>query len=129
MEAAAQVAHIYALCKPDGSHCYIGSTLGKLSQRLTRHKWRAATDERPHSRLYRFMNELGVESFNIELIATVPLEERFQTEALHIRRTDVILNRQVPGRTESQRRAEARLARVALSQHLAVLLDGALDER
>ena len=125
---AAQVAHIYALCKPDGSRCYVGSTLGKLSHRLTRHKWRAATDERPHSRLYRFMNELGVDLFKIELIATVPLEERFITEALHIRQSDGILNRQVPGRTQNQRRAEARLARVALEHHLAVLLEGALDE-
>ena len=110
------VARVYAIRSPDGLFCYIGSTLGSLRCRLTRHKWRALAGERPNSKLH-LMAQLGPETFTVELIATVPLNERFRTEAQHIR-SHGNLNMVMPLRTEAQRRAErraeARAARQAL---------------
>ena len=112
-----EVAHVYAIRSPDGLFCYIGSTLGSLRCRLTRHKWRALAGERPNSKLHSAMARLGPENYTIELIATVPLDERFRTEAQHIR-SHGNLNMVMPLRTEAQRRAErraeARAARQAL---------------
>ena len=115
MNAAAvdAVARVYAIVRPDGAMCYVGSTRETLQQRLVRHKWRALVGERPHSRLHNLMSQLGPENFTVELIEIVPIAERIQTEAKHIR-AHGILNMVIPGRTEAQRRAEARAARRAL---------------
>ena len=107
-------ALIYALCKPDGIRCYVGSTLGTLHRRLIRHRSRAATGERPHSRLHNLMRDLDPSLFTIELIESVPVAARLATEAHHIRAFGT-LNHQVPGRTQNQRRAEARAARALLA--------------
>ena len=107
------VAYVYAILNPDGARCYVGSTLGSLALRLSRHRSRARTNERPHSRLHNFMLERDPSNFTIEHIATVPIPERFQAEALLIREHG-ILNQIIPGRTRAQRRAEARAARAAL---------------
>ena len=108
-----EVAHVYAIRSPDGLFCYIGSTLGSLRCRLTRHKWRALAGERPNSKLHSAMARVGPENYTVELIATVPLDERFRTEAQYIR-SHGILNTVIPGRTRAERRAEARAARVEL---------------
>ena len=107
------VAYVYAILNPEGHRCYVGSTLGSLALRLSRHRSRARTNERPHSRLHNFMLERDPSNFTIEHIATVPIPERFQAEALLIREHG-ILNQIIPGRTRAQRRAEARAARAAL---------------
>jgi len=107
------VAYIYAILNPDGARCYVGSTLGSLARRLVRHRSRARTNERPHSRLHNFMLERDPANFTIEHIATVPIPERFATEARLIREHGT-LNYVIPGRTRAQRRAEARAARAAL---------------
>ena len=107
------VARVYAIRSPDGLFCYIGSTTGSLRGRLTRHKWRALAGERPNSKLHSAMAQNGPENYTIELIATVPLDERFRTEAQHIRSRGN-LNMIIPLRTRAERRAEARAARQAL---------------
>ena len=106
---------MYALCKPDGSRVYVGSTLGKLSNRLMRHKWRAATGERPTSRIHNLMAEQGPDGFTIELLETVPIADRFPTEARHIRAHGT-LNMVIPLRNQRQRRAEYRAARLLAAQ-------------
>ena len=114
MDAAADaIAHVYALIGPDGRRCYVGSTTESIRCRLIRHKSRAATGERPHSVVHNVMIQNGIENYTIELIATVPLDERFRTEARYIR-SHGILHTVIPGRTRAERRAEARAARVAL---------------
>ena len=105
-------ARVYALIGPDGTRCYVGSTRETIHQRLVRHKWRALTGERPHSRLHNLMSQLGPANFTVELIDTVPIAERIQTEAQHIR-VHGILNMNMPGRSAAQRRAEARERRRA----------------
>ena len=107
------VARVYALIGPDGNRCYIGSTTGSIRRRLIRHKSRAVTGERPHSVVHNVMIQNGPENYTVELIATVPLNERFETEAQFIR-SHGILNTVIPGRTRAQRRAERRAARQAL---------------
>ena len=106
-------AHVYALVY-DGARCYVGSTCETLHSRLVRHRWRALTNERPHSRLYRYMAERGPENFHTELIATVPLEDRMRTEAQYIR-SHGLLNRQVPGRTRAEWVQDRREARAFLA--------------
>ena len=109
-------AHVYAIRRPDGARCYVGSTLGKLAERLTRHKWRAATGERPHSRIHNLMAQEGPENFTIEHLETVPVAARIETEARHIR-THGTCNMVIPGRSRAQYREELRSVR----RHLATL--------
>ena len=111
--AAAAIAHVYALVGPDGHRCYVGSKTESIRCRLIRHKSRAVTGERPHSVLHNAMAQNGPENYTVEHLATVPLDERFRTEAQYIR-SHGILNMVIPGRTRAERRAEARAARVAL---------------
>ena len=106
---------MYALCKPDGTRVYVGSTLGSLVCRLTRHKWRAATGERPTSRVHTLMSQEGPDGFTIELLESVPVADRYSTEARHIRAHGT-LNMIIPGRTQRQRRAEYRAARRLLAE-------------
>ena len=104
-----EMAQVYALCKPDGSRVYVGSTLGSLGCRLARHKWRAATNERPHSRVHTLMSQEGPDDFTIELLESVAVADRYPTEARHIRAHGK-LNHQVPGRTKAQWYRERRAA-------------------
>ena len=114
-------AHVYAIVRPDGARCYVGSTLGKIAHRLTRHRWRAATGERPHSLVHHLMAQFGPENFTVELLETVPVADRIATEARHIRAHGTC-NMVIPGRTRAQRRAELREAMA----HLATLEAGAV---
>ena len=105
-------ALVYAILNPAGARVYIGSTLGTISRRLVRHQSRARTNERPHSRLHTYMREHGPHNFTVELIATVPVAERFPTEARLIR-VHGTLNHVIPGHTHALRQAEAQAARAA----------------
>ena len=106
-------ALVYAILNPDGARVYVGSTAAEsIAQRLIRHRSRARTNERPHSRLHTYMREHGPHNFTVELIATVPVAERFPTEARLIREYGT-LNVVIPGHTHALRQAEARAARAA----------------
>ena len=103
-------ASVYAIVGPDGSRCYVGSTLNTIQSRLVRHQSRARTNERPNSRLHNFMKEKGPEKFKVELISIVPIEDRLRTEAHHIR-ADGRLNHAIPGRTRAEWRRDRRTLR------------------
>ena len=77
-------AHIYAINAPDGRK-YIGSTLESIGRRFQRHMSRARVGERPHSRLYNAMRSVDLVGFTLELLRTVPIAERMNTEAHFIR--------------------------------------------
>ena len=94
-------ARVYALIDIHGNRCYVGSTTKSIHSRLVRHRWRAASGERPHSMLHNFMAERGVQNFSVELLTTVPLADRMRTEAQFIRSYG-ILNKAIPGRTRAQ---------------------------
>ena len=97
-------AHIYAINAPDGRK-YIGSTLESIGRRFQRHMSRARVGERPHSRLYNAMRSVDLVGFTLELLRTVPIAERMNTEAHFIRTlktTTVGLNTQIPGRTKAE---------------------------
>ena len=105
-------AHIYAINAPDGRK-YIGSTLESIGRRFQRHLSRARVGERPHSRLYNAMRSVDLVGFTLELLRTVPIAERMNTEAHFIRTlktTTVGLNTQIPGRTKTEWRAFRRSA-------------------
>ena len=97
-------AHIYAINAPDGRR-YIGSTVETIGRRFQRHLSRARVGERPHSRLYNAMRSVDLVGFTLELLRTVPIAERMNTEAHFIRTlktTTVGLNTQIPGRTKTE---------------------------
>ena len=97
-------AHIYVINAPDGRR-YIGSTLETIGRRFQRHLSRARVGERPHSRLYNAMRSVDLVGFTLELLRTVPIAERMNTEAHFIRTlktTTVGLNTQIPGRTKTE---------------------------
>ena len=121
-------AHVYALIAPDGTRCYVGSTTESVHARLVRHRWRAATGERPHSRLHNFMAEHGVENFDAELLETVPIADRIRTEA-HFIRVHGVLNRVIPGRTRAERRREARDAILVLRALLEAIREAFAEAR
>ena len=101
-------AHIYSIRAPDGRQ-YVGSTTESITRRFQRHKSRALTGERPNSRLHNAMGSTP-EGFTLELLQTVPISDRLQTEAHFIRTlktTFTGFNTQVPGRTRAQWRADA----------------------
>ena len=105
-------AHIYAINAPDGRK-YIGSTLESIGRRFQRHLSRARVGERPHSRLYNAMRSVDLVGFTLELLRTVPIAERMNTEAHFIRTlktTTAGLNTQIPGRTKAEWRAFKRAA-------------------
>ena len=108
-------AHIYAINAPDGRK-YIGSTLETIGRRFQRHLSRARVGERPHSRLYNAMRSVDLVGFTLELLRTVPIAERMNTEAHFIRTlktTTAGLNTQIPGRTKSEWRRASTVRRAA----------------
>ena len=103
-------AHVYAVIDHTGRRCYVGSTTETIHSRLIRHRWRAHTNERPHSKLHGYMRAFGPQNFTVELIESVPLEERVSVEGQYVR-SHGLLNYQVPGRTRAEYRREVREAR------------------
>ena len=103
-------AHVYVIQLPDGRK-YVGSTVESIKRRFQRHMSRARVGERPNSRLHNAMRSVGLVGLKLELLRTVPIAERMNTEAHFIRTlktTYVGLNTQIPGRTSAERSASHR---------------------
>ena len=77
-------AHVYVIQLPDGRK-YIGSTIESIERRFQRHMSRARVGERPNSRLHNAMRSVGLVGLKLELLRTVPIAERMNTEAHFIR--------------------------------------------
>ena len=86
---------------------YIGSTTSDLEIRFVKHK--SDAKNRPHlSNLYTYMNCLGVEHFDIELVEECSCnskEELFQREGEIIREIGT-LNQRIAGRTNAEYKKE-----------------------
>ena len=63
---------IYKILNTIDNEIYVGSTCELLSQRMARH--RCSMNKQPHLKLYKHMNQLGVEHFYIELIEDCPCD-------------------------------------------------------
>ena len=63
---------IYKILNTIDNEIYVGSTCELLSQRMARHRSQVLI--KPHLKLYKHMNQLGVEHFYIELIEDCPCD-------------------------------------------------------
>lgn len=70
-----QNGKIYKIINDMNDECYIGSTCNTLSCRWHIHKQHAKSSD---SRLYRMINEIGIEHFKIELFEEYPCETKEQ---------------------------------------------------
>ena len=67
---------VYCIRNHVDDKIYIGSTIQKLSERMTKHRSRSKKEEYKGRKIYKHMNEFGVENFYIELIE----EAKFDTK-------------------------------------------------
>ena len=89
---------IYKILNNVDNEIYVGSTCELLSQRMAKH--RDARKSKPQCKLYKHMNELGVENFYIELIENYPCNDVYELrarEGYYIREIGT-LNMKVAGR-------------------------------
>ena len=102
-----QDGKIYKVINKLNSEVYVGSTTLDLGKRMIKHKCDAK--QRPHlSKFYAFMNETGIDNFEIELIENYPCKTK---EELRKREGKVIkamatLNQRIAGRTPAENSKE-----------------------
>ena len=100
---------IYKIVNNQNSDIYVGSTTMELEQRMIKHKCDAK--QRPNlSKFYTYMNEIGINNFDIELLEEYPCETK---EELLIREGELIkkfgnLNQRIEGRTEEDKKEYGR---------------------
>ena len=68
-------AKIYKITNDYNDDIYIGSTCDTLIKRYIKHKSKMKTE---NTKLYIFMNKIGIERFRIELIENYPCEDKYQ---------------------------------------------------
>ena len=61
-------AKIYKIFNSVDDIFYIGATCQPLSKRMVQHRCNARRLETQHYKIYKKMNELGIENFYIELV-------------------------------------------------------------
>ena len=104
-----QNGKIYKVVNNLNSEIYVGSTTMDLDKRMIKHKCDAK--QRPHlSKFYTYMNDTGIDNFEIELIEDYPCETQ---EELRKREGKVIkamatLNQRIAGRTPAEYNKEYR---------------------
>ena len=93
---------IYKILNNIDDNVYVGSTVKTLSQRMAQH--RSATKIKQHNKLYKHINELGVENFYIELIENYSCNDVYELRARegHFIREIATLNNCIAGRTQKE---------------------------
>ena len=98
---------IYKITNSKNNEVYVGSTTMDIELRFVKHKCDAKT--RPYvSKFYTFMNEEGVDNFDVEIVEEFPCESRKELEKREgewIRKIGT-LNQQIAGRTSQEYRKE-----------------------
>ncbi len=100
---------IYVIRNMVNDKVYVGSTTQTISRRWSTHMTKMRNEKTKHFKIYRAMEELGVESFYIEFVEAWPCENKGQLcarEGHHIRLMDSVkngYNDKVAGRTKKQR--------------------------
>ena len=70
---------IYKITNSKNNEVYVGSTTMDIELRFVKHKCDAKT--RPYvSKFYTFMNEEGVDNFDVEIVEEFPCESRKELE-------------------------------------------------
>ena len=96
---------IYTIrCNDDPTLIYVGSTIQKLSQRWTDHKKRMKNDKYKDIKLYKKLNEVGIDKFYIELFENVMCDNKEQLLAKEgeIIRKIGTLNEKIAGRSHTE---------------------------
>ena len=70
---------LYKILNYIDAEIYVGSTVNTLSQRMSHH--RSDAKRKPQYKLYKHMNELGVDNFYIELIENYPCNDVYELRA------------------------------------------------
>ena len=100
---------IYIIRNSENDSTYIGSTTQKLSERMAQHRKATRNPRAFNYKIYRFINEIGIDKFYIELIEYYPCSTN---EELHRREGEIIrewkpdLNKHVAGRTMKEYKVE-----------------------
>ena len=95
---------VYCIRNAIDDDIYVGSTCQPLSKRIAEHRKNRFTTCKKHFKLYKKMDELGVDNFYIELIKECPCENKEQLRAIegeYIRLLGT-LNSRIEGRTDKQ---------------------------
>jgi len=99
---------------------YIGSTTKRLSRRLVEHR-SEARKTRSKSKVYRFMREQGADSFTIEPLEEVDVENQEQLrliEQRYIEQLNPLLNDNRAHITAEQTREQIRIYNQARREHI-----------
>jgi group I intron endonuclease len=94
---------IYCIRNNIDDEVYVGSTCQPLSKRMAFHR-NDATTYKKDRKIYKHMNNIGVENFYIELLEECPCENKEQLrkrEGYHIRDIGT-LNSQIAGRSQGE---------------------------
>jgi group I intron endonuclease len=103
---------VYVIRNTVNDFVYVGSTTQTISQRWAEHMTNVRGKNKKHSKIYRAIEELGVDNFYIEFVEAWPCENKGQLcarEGHHIRQLDSVkngYNDRVAGRTDKQRYQE-----------------------
>lgn len=85
--------HIYGLKAKDATtYFYVGSTKRDLEWRLGKHRNHCASGLHRNPEFNRVVKEIGIDNLVIELIETVPQEQRFQRESYWINKLPNLVN-------------------------------------
>ena len=87
---------------------YVGSTCQPISKRMAKHRGYINDKKQQHRMLYVKMVEHGVDNFYIELVEDCPCDnlEQLRRREGHFIRNMGTLNKNIAGRTESERSKE-----------------------
>lgn len=100
---------VYKITNSKNSEVYIGSTFMDIEERFVKHKCDAK--QRPRlSKFYTFMNEQGIDNFEIDVVEEYPCESKQQLEKREgeIIREMGTLNQRIAGRSNKEYRNEFR---------------------
>lgn len=103
-----QQGKVYRILQDAVKTVYIGSTTRPLSARMSEH--RRTLKQSPNMRLYKLMEEVGVDHFTIELIIDCPCDRRevlLRAEGEQIRLNNMVIsgcNERIAGQTDAEYR-------------------------
>lgn len=102
---------VYRILQDNDKTVYIGSTVQPLSARMAGHRKKAKLT--PDRKIYKLMNEVGVDHFSIELVCDFPcerLEQLVAEEGRQVRLHNTLNeggNHQMPGLSKEEQRKVA----------------------
>ena len=97
-----QTGKIYKIVNTITNDVYVGSTICTLKKRFNEHKSSAYRGTCNHLKLYKLIEDVGIDNFKIELIEHFPCDNHFdlvRREGYYIYTLNASLNTFIAGRT------------------------------